>query len=58
MSRRPKVSKMTLDELIVEDKGGCTGLRKTQVQPAIQTLAMKGDQEAIEHLGAQGVQCR
>ena len=56
MSGRPKVSKMTPAELIEEAKSGCSGLRKTQVHPAIGALAMKGDQDAIRYLDSQGKQ--
>jgi len=52
----PKVSKMSAAELVDEAKTGCTGLRKTQVLPAIEALAMKGDQVAIKHLDRSGKQ--
>lgn len=47
MSGLPKASKMTPDQLIEEARSGCVGLRKRQVMPAIEALAMRGSQEAI-----------
>ena len=54
--KKTKVSNMKPDELLAEAKAGCSGLRQTQVLPAIGKLAMKGNLAAIQHLHSSGKQ--